>query len=81
MLLDEKELGEQMVLIQDGKEEPEKLKVETTILTTLQAVAELHKQDPKRDLSALLPSIKDLERSSDPAIATEAKKTLLALRG
>src|SRR5262249_40475230 len=53
-----------------------------TIITALQAIAELHKQKPDLDLPGLYPAIEKLTRSPNAAANTEAKRIqqLLAIK-
>ena len=60
---------------------PDKTKVadpgaaHATLITTLQAVAELHRLKPDMDLSTLTPAIEKLSQSRNLAVSTEAKRT------
>lgn len=46
-----------------------------TLITALQAVAELHRRRPEMDLSDLKPAIEKLTQSRNLAVSTEAKRT------
>ena len=46
-----------------------------TVITTLQAVNELHRRRPELDLSGLKPALDKLASSSNLAVNTEAKRT------
>jgi hypothetical protein len=45
----------------------------------IKAVAELHRKDPKRDLSPLYPALRQLAESGNATLKTEAKQTLIEL--
>jgi hypothetical protein len=53
--------------------------VRVTIVYALKAIAELHRRQPDRDLSALIPALKQLKQSSTLTFRTEAEQTLRAL--
>jgi hypothetical protein len=75
-MLDEETLRENFRRKQkDGTEVPDEAMVTQTILVTLQAVAELHKQNPRFKLAELRPLIDDLAHSKNAAVRTEAKNT------
>jgi hypothetical protein len=62
----------------EGQEEqPDLGAVQSTITNALTAVAELHRKQPRIDLSSLRPAIDKL--AQNPNYAVEAKRTLLAL--
>jgi hypothetical protein len=49
------------------------------VISTLQAVAELHRKNPGRDLSSLIPEIERLTHDPVVSVRTEAEHTLQAL--
>lgn len=51
-----------------------------TLITTLQAVTELHRRKPDMDLSDLKPAIEKLTQSRNLAVSTEAKRTQQSLQ-
>jgi hypothetical protein len=53
--------------------------VRLTVVNALKAIAELHRQQPDRDPSALIPALKQLKQSSTLTFRTEAEQTLRAL--
>ena len=59
----------------DGTEVPDEATATQTLIETLQAVAKLHEQNPRIDLSELRPLIDHLAQSSNAAVRTEAKNT------
>ena len=81
MLLDEDELRGIFVVQakQGGAERPDEAAVVETTLNALKAVAELHRKDPRRDLSSLQPNIDKLAHNPNPAVQTEAGRVVLAL--
>lgn len=80
-LLDEDELRSIFVVRskKTGAEQPDQAAVIETMLDALKAVAELHREDPQRDLSSLRPSIDQLAHHPNPAVQTEAGRVVLAL--
>lgn len=50
-----------------------------TVSGMIKAVAELHRKDPKRDLSPLYPALRQLAESGNASLKTEAKQTLIEL--
>jgi hypothetical protein len=63
----------------DGKEVPDEALARHTVVTTLQAIVELHRKAPQRDLSELRPVIDKLAGSDNVLIRTEVKNTQNAL--
>jgi predicted AAA+ superfamily ATPase len=59
----------------DKKQVADPGKAHATLITTLQAVAELHRRRPEMDLSDLKPAIEKLTQSRNLAVSTEAKRT------
>ena len=79
-MLDENELREVFrIQPKNGADEPEEAAVVQTVLVALQAVAEMHKQNPKLVNRALRDAVNKLMSNSNAAVANEAKKTQLAL--
>ena len=62
-----------------GKEAPDVSLVAKTMEAALQAVAELHRRRPDRDLSELYPSLDEAAHSSNTALRVEAERTMHAL--
>ncbi len=62
-----------------GAEQPDEAVVVETVVNALKAVAELHRMDPRRDLSSLRPNIDKLAHNPNPAVSTEAGKVVLTL--
>jgi hypothetical protein len=79
-MLNEKELGARMRLVEDGKDKPNQDKVLMTMHETLNALADLHARDPRRDLSPLLPAVERLAKGGNAELAAHAKRTLESLR-
>jgi hypothetical protein len=80
-MIDEDEL-QSIFVVQSkkgGAERPDQAAVVETMLNALKAVAELHRKDPKRDLSSLRPNIDKLAHNPNPAVQTEAGRVVLAL--
>ena len=50
------------------------------VLSTLKAVAELHRKNPGRDLSSLVPAVEALTHDPVGSVRTEAERTLQVLR-
>jgi hypothetical protein len=64
----------------DGQEEPDEATVRDTMTAALQAVSDLHRQQPERDLSALHPAIEEIaHHGKNMALQAEAERTLKAL--
>jgi hypothetical protein len=63
----------------DGQEVPDEATARTAVLSTIQAISELHRKRPDRDLAEVLPGLEKLKQSSTPIVRTEAERTLLAL--
>jgi hypothetical protein len=79
-MLDESLQGNNFVLKhKDGTEVPDEATVRDTLTAALQAVAELHRQKPQRDLSALYPAIEKIAQGKSLALQAEAERTLKAL--
>jgi hypothetical protein len=53
--------------------------VRLTLINALKAIAELHRRQPDRDLSPLVPALRQLKQSSTLEFRTETAKTLSAL--
>ena len=62
-----------------GEETPDETTAQTTLVSALQAVGELHQRRPQRDLTTLLGEIEQIAQSKNAALQTEAKRTLRAL--
>jgi hypothetical protein len=62
-----------------GKEEPDEATVQVTLSTALEALADLHRKKPERDLSKLYPAIEALAQSKNLAVRGEAERTLKTL--
>ena len=59
----------------NGKEEPDEATVRDTLTAALQAVIDLHRQKPERDLSGLYPAIEEIALSENMALRAEAERT------
>jgi hypothetical protein len=66
-------------LLPEDKAPLDPVAARTTVETALKAIAELHRKNPKLDLSPLLPAIENLTHSDNPVLKTEAERTRLAL--
>ena len=66
----------------NGKEISNVAGAQLTVITAVQAIAELHRRQPDLDLSFFKPAIDKLTNSLSVAVSTEAKKTqqLLAIK-
>jgi hypothetical protein len=80
-MLDEAKLNEQFPSLQKGQKGPEATQVQETILSTLKALVELHRRQPDLDLSPLYPAVEKLTQNANGTLSTQARETLLALRG
>jgi hypothetical protein len=63
----------------NGKEVSDAGKAQLTVITAVQALAELHRRKPELDLSPFKPAIDKLSGSPNLAVSTEAKKTQMLL--
>ncbi len=63
----------------NGEEVADEATAQVTVASALQAVAELHRKKPQRDLSKLTPVIDEVAHSKNPALQAEAMRTLKAL--
>jgi hypothetical protein len=63
----------------DGKETPDANLAFQVLETTLQAVADLHRKQPQRDLSVMRPAVKALVNDRNPAVRAAAEQTLKVL--
>jgi hypothetical protein len=63
----------------DGQEVADDATVHATLVSALQAIAELHRKQPERDLSSLSSALDELARSPNMALRNEAERTLRAL--
>lgn len=63
----------------NGEEVPDEVTARVTTTTALQAVAELHRKKPERDLSKLYPAIDALAQSHQAELQAEAAHTLKVL--
>jgi hypothetical protein len=80
-MLDRSYLAENLLIrSKDGHEEPDVSLVSKTIEAALQAIADLHRKHPERDLATLYPAIEEVARNSDTGLRIEAERTLKALR-
>src|SRR5262249_2161067 len=80
-LPDEAKLDEQFPILEQGKQAPDAVQVSETILSTLKALVELHRRQPDLDLSPLYPAVEKLTQNANGTLSTQARETLLALRG
>jgi hypothetical protein len=80
-MLDEPKLNEQFPSLQRGQQGAEAMQVQETILSTLKALIELHRRQPDLDLSPLYPAVEKLTHNPNGTLSTQARETLLALRG
>ena len=80
-MLDEEELRSIFVVQskKGGDEQPDQAMVVETMINALKAVAELHRNEPKRDLSSLRPFLDKLTHNPNPAVQTEAERVVLVL--
>ena len=80
-MLDEDELQSIFVVQskKSGAEQADQAAVVETMLNTLKAVAELHRQSPQLDLSSLQPNLDKLAHNPNPAVQTEAGRVVRAL--
>lgn len=79
-MLDEKEQLERFAKALGADKKAQKAGlVYTTVSGMTKAVAELHRKDPTRDLSALYPALHQLEQSGNAALKADAKQTLIML--
>ncbi|HEV3115532.1 MAG TPA: hypothetical protein VGY58_00675, partial [Gemmataceae bacterium] len=79
-MLDRSYLAQNLLLrSKDGQERPDLSLVSKTMEAALQAIADLHRKRPERDLASLYPAIEEVARSSDAALRNEAERTLKAL--
>jgi hypothetical protein len=62
-----------------GPDQPDPASASQTLVTALQAVAELHRRRPETDLSDLRPAIDALAADPNPVLREEAEKTRQAL--
>ena len=81
-MLDENYLRENLVLRPraGGADQPNAEVIGQTLLNALKAVAELHRQRPDLDLSALKPAVDALTTNGNPDVRTEAERTKLAFQ-
>jgi hypothetical protein len=63
----------------NGKQVTDSAKAQLTVITAVQAVAELHRRNPDMDLSPFKAAVDKLVESQSLAVNTEAKKTQLLL--
>jgi hypothetical protein len=82
-MLDEQQLAKTFrVKRQEGEPAGSKVDesaVRLTVMSALKAIVELHRKQPDRDLSALVPAVRQLKKSSILEFRTEAEQTLQAL--
>jgi hypothetical protein len=79
-MLDENQQQKNFLLRPKGGEEtPDQATAILTVSTALQAVAELHRKAPNRDLSSLYPALEELAHNPNLAVRKEAERTLQAL--
>lgn len=79
-MLDEERLRENFRLRRaGGTDTVDESTVRTTLLSTLQALTELHQRQPEKDLTAVKPALQKLAQSNVKGLQVEAEKTLLAL--
>jgi hypothetical protein len=62
-----------------GPEVPDEATATLTLVTALQAVAELHRKRPEPDLSTLYSALDQLGQAANAAVRNEAERTLIAL--
>jgi hypothetical protein len=63
----------------NGEEVPDDAAVSATVDAALQAIGELHRKDPKRDLSSLVPALDQLMDSTNYTLRNEAERARTAL--
>jgi hypothetical protein len=80
-MLDEAKLNEQFPVREQGKQVPDAVQVQETVLSTLKALVELHRRQPDLDLAPLYPAVEKLTQNPNGTLSTQARETLLALRG
>lgn len=80
-MLDEDELRSIFVIQSKtgGAEQPDQATVVQIMLNALKAVVELHRKNPRLDLSSLRPNIDKLAHNPNLAVQTEAGRVVLAL--
>jgi hypothetical protein len=79
-MLNEPYLRENLLLrTKDGKVKADDSLIAKTMEAALQALAELHRQRPERNLSDLYPAIEEVTHSSNAALRVEANRTLQSL--
>jgi hypothetical protein len=79
-MLDESLQLKNFVFKRKNREEvPDEATARVTISTALQAVTELHRKNPERDLSTLYPAIEAIAHGKNAALQAEAERTLKAL--
>jgi hypothetical protein len=82
-MLDEQQLARTFyVKVKEGETGASKVDesaVRLTLISALRAIVELHRRQPDRDLSSLIPAIEQLRQSKTLEFRTEAEQTLLAL--
>jgi hypothetical protein len=59
----------------NGEEVPDEATARVTVATALQAVAELHRKNPERDLSRLYRAIEEIAEGKNAALQAEAERT------
>jgi hypothetical protein len=62
-----------------GEEVPDEATARVTLATALQAVAELHRKQPERDLTMLLAKVDEIAQGPNAALQAEAERTLKVL--
>jgi hypothetical protein len=74
MLDEEQQLRNFKHELPDKREVSDPGAAHVTLITTLQAVGELHRRKPELDLSGLKPAVQKLTQSRNLAVNTEAKR-------
>jgi hypothetical protein len=79
MLDEEQQLRNFRTKQDDGRETADETGARTTVISALQATQELHRKDPKIDLTGLKEPIDKLTSSSYATVSVQARQALLAL--
>jgi hypothetical protein len=79
MLDEDQQLRNFRTKTDDGREVTDETGARTTVIGALQAVQELHRKEPKMDLTGLKEPIEKLTRDSNPTVAVQARQAMLAL--
>jgi hypothetical protein len=79
MLNEDEQLRNFRTKLRDGRETTDETAARMTVIGALRAVQELHRKQPKMDLSGLKEPIEKLTHSPAGPVSTEAQQTLQAL--